>query len=299
MDFASMDVRTLTLLGAGLCTMASMHFTSQLIGQHLFYWKNPAQQKLIITIICMAPIYAVTSFFGLAEMRGGEILFTFLESIKECYEALVIWAFLSLMYKYVGISLNKKVVPDEIKGRIIHHGFPMTLFVPKEEKCDVKSLKRLEDWTWQFVILRPALSILVIFLEWMGWYVGAISWTVTIILNVSVSLAMYSLVLFYHLFHTELAPHKPLAKILCIKGVVFFSFWQGVVLQMLASAGIIRSEHIWLEISQIEAAYQNIFVCVEMVAFAVLQTYAFGVQEYSGNLEKILKDAQERRDKKD
>lgn len=97
---------------------------------------------------------------------------------------------------------------------------------PKEEKCDVKSLKRLEDWTWQFVILRPALSILVIFLEWTGWYVGAISWTVTIILNLSVSLAMYSLVLFYHLFHTELAPHKPLAKILCIKGVVFFSFWQ-------------------------------------------------------------------------
>jgi hypothetical protein len=89
MDFSSMDVRTLTLLGAGLCTMASMHFTSQLIGQHLFYWRDPAQQKKIIIIICMAPIYAITSFFGLAEMKGGELLFTFLESIKECYEALV------------------------------------------------------------------------------------------------------------------------------------------------------------------------------------------------------------------
>jgi len=97
---------------------------------------------------------------------------------------------------------------------------------PKEEKCDVKSLKRLQDWTWQFVILRPVLSIVVIILEWMGWYTGTISWTVTIILNVSVSLAMYSLVLFYHLFYAELAPHNPLAKILCIKGVVFFSFWQ-------------------------------------------------------------------------
>lgn len=106
---------------------------------------------------------------------------------------------------------------------------------PKEEKCDVKSLKRLQDWTWQFVILRPVLSILVIFLEWMGWYTSSISWTVTIILNVSVSLAMYSLVLFYHLFHAELAPHKPLAKILCIKGVVFFSFWQ--VKSLLSNTG--------------------------------------------------------------
>jgi len=212
---------------------------------------------------------------------------------------MVIWAFLTLMYKYVGISTHKKVVPDEIKGRLIHHSFPVTIFVPKEEKCDVKSLKRLQDWTWQFVILRPVLSIVVMFLEWMGWYTGAISWTITIILNVSVSLAMYSLALFYHLFAAELAPHKPLAKILCIKGVVFFSFWQGVVLQLLATAGIIRTEHIWLEISQIEEAYQNLFVCVEMVGFAVLQQYAFGVQEYSGDLDKVLQDAQRRREKRD
>lgn len=203
------------------------------------------------------------------------------------------------MYEYVGISTSKRVVPDEIKGRAIHHSFPMTLFVSKEEKCDVKSLKRLQDWTWQFVILRPLLSVLVIFLEWMGLYEGLISWTVTLVLNVSVSLAMYSLVVFYHLFHAELAPHNPLAKILCIKGVVFFSFWQGVALQLLAAAGIIRAEHIWLEINQIEEAYQNIFVCVEMVGFAILQQYAFSVQEYSGNYDKILQDAQRRREKKD
>ncbi|KAG0555895.1 hypothetical protein M758_11G009400 [Ceratodon purpureus] len=216
-----------------------------------------------------------------------------------CWSVQVIASFLGLLYDYVGIATHKQVVPDEVKGRIIHHSFPMTVFVPKEEKCDVKSLKRLQDWTWQFVILRPVLSIIVMFLEWMGWYVGPIAWIVTIVLNVSVSLAMYSLVLFYHLFHAELAPHKPLAKILCIKGVVFFSFWQGVVLQLLATAGIIRSEHIWLEVSQIEEAYQNLFVCVEMVAFAVIQQYAFGVQEYSGDLDKLLADAQRRREKKD
>jgi hypothetical protein len=75
-------------------------------------------------------------------------------------------------------------------------------------------------------------------------------------------------------------------------------FPQGVVLQLLATAGIIRTEHIWLEITQIEEAYQNLFVCVEMVVFAVLQQYAFGVQDYSGDLDKFLADA-ERREKKD
>jgi hypothetical protein len=129
MDITQMDGRTLTLLGSGLCTMASVHFTTQLVSQHLFYWKNPAQQRLIIVIVCMAPVYALTSFFGLAEIKGSEVLFTVLESIKECYEALVIACFLSLLYGYAGVSTSKKQIPDGIKGRIIHHSFPVTLFV--------------------------------------------------------------------------------------------------------------------------------------------------------------------------
>jgi Mn2+/Fe2+ NRAMP family transporter len=100
MDITQMDGRTLTLLGSGLCTMASVHFTTQLVSQHLFYWKNPAQQRLIIVIVCMAPVYALTSFFGLAEIKGSEVLFTVLESIKECYEALV-----SILIAFIGWSV--------------------------------------------------------------------------------------------------------------------------------------------------------------------------------------------------
>jgi Mn2+/Fe2+ NRAMP family transporter len=106
MDITQMDGRTLTLLGSGLCTMASVHFTTQLVSQHLFYWKNPAQQRLIIVIVCMAPVYALTSFFGLAEIKGSEVLFTVLESIKECYEALV-----SILIAFFGLSVCLSVFP--------------------------------------------------------------------------------------------------------------------------------------------------------------------------------------------
>ena len=37
------------------------------------------------------------------------------------------------------------------------------------------------------------------------------------VLNVSVSLAVYALMALYHAFQAELAPHRPLAQILCIK----------------------------------------------------------------------------------
>ncbi len=41
----------------------------------------------------------------------------------------VIACFLSLLYSYAGVSTSKKQIPDGIKGRIIHHSFPVTLFV--------------------------------------------------------------------------------------------------------------------------------------------------------------------------
>eukprot|EP00246_Nothoceros_aenigmaticus_P005170 TRINITY_DN1704_c0_g2_i1.p1 TRINITY_DN1704_c0_g2~~TRINITY_DN1704_c0_g2_i1.p1 ORF type:complete len:306 (+),score=54.91 TRINITY_DN1704_c0_g2_i1:192-1109(+) len=284
-QFLKWDLRTSTLVAAGFCTMLSVHFTSQLLSQHLFYWKNPKEQKAIVVIILMAPVYAVNSFFGLVKITGSETLFTFLDAIKECYEAIVIAAFLYLMYSYMGISVSKNIIPDEIKGRVIHNSFPLTLFVPHEAPLNQKNLKLIQWWTWQFIILRPLLSAVMILLQKLEVYEGAITWVISITLNLSVSLAMYSLVLFYHLFHKELAPHNPLAKFICIKGVVFFSFWQGVVLQLLASAGALRREHMWLEVNQIEEAYQNLLVCVEMAVFAVFQQYAFSVAEYSKDFE--------------
>lgn len=89
MDLSKMDAPTLTLLGAAGCVMLSMHFTVQLVSQHLFYWKNPKEQKAIIIIVLMAPLYAITSFVGLLDIQGSKTFFTFLEAVKECYEALV------------------------------------------------------------------------------------------------------------------------------------------------------------------------------------------------------------------
>lgn len=97
---------------------------------------------------------------------------------------------------------------------------------PRSVKLDQHTLKLLKYWTWQFVVIRPVCSVLMIALQLLGLYTSWISWTFTIVLNISVSLALYSLVIFYHVFAKELAPHKPLSKFLCIKGIVFFCFWQ-------------------------------------------------------------------------
>ncbi|XP_030543639.1 transmembrane protein 184C-like [Rhodamnia argentea] len=289
MDLSTLDRGQITVLGSAFCVMLTMHFTVQLLSQHLFYWKNPKEQKAIIIIILMAPIYAADSFIGLLDIQGSKAFFMFLDAVKECYEALVIAKFMALMYSYLNISISKNIVPDGIKGREIHHSFPMTLFQPHTVRLDHHVLKLLKYWTWQFVVIRPTCSILMITLQVLGMYPSWLSWTFTIILNISVSLALYSLVVFYHVFDKELAPHKPLAKFMCIKGIVFFCFWQGVVLEILAAVGILKSHHFWLDVEHIEEAIQNVLVCMEMVVFSVLQQYAYHVAPYSGEAESKMK----------
>ncbi|XP_059662606.1 uncharacterized protein LOC132308522 [Cornus florida] len=279
-----------TLMGSTICVMLTMHFTVQLLSHHLFHWKNPKEQKAILIIILMAPIYAIDSFVGLIDFQGSKAFFMFLESVKECYEALVMAKFLALMYTYLNISISKNIVPDEIKGRKIHHSFPMTLFQPRTAHLNHHTLKLLKYWTWQFVVIRPVCSVLMIALQLLGIYPSWVSWTFTIILNVSVSLALYSLVIFYHVFAKELEPHKPLAKFLCIKGVVFFCFWQGVVLDVLVALGIIRSHHFWLDVEHLEEALQNALVCVEMVFFSAFQQYAYSAAPYSDDAATTVKD---------
>jgi hypothetical protein len=48
----------------------------------------------------------------------------------------------------------------------------------------------------------------------------------TLINNVSISLALYALFLFYFATHDLLRPYNPVLKFFTIKAIIFMSFWQ-------------------------------------------------------------------------
>jgi Organic solute transporter Ostalpha len=84
----------------------------------------------------------------------------------------------------------------------------------------------------QFVLIKPFTAIVAIIFERQGIYhEGHFEFSsgylyLSAVNNVSISLSLYCLVLFYMATEERLKPFSPFAKFLCIKAILFFSFWQ-------------------------------------------------------------------------
>lgn len=78
-------------------------------------------------------------------------------------------------------------------------------------------------------------------------------------------------------------PNRPLPKFLCVKAIIFFSFWQSVVVALLVSVGVIPEGNVskkpnqrpndlfqfYIVAEHISVAIQDFLVCIEMVPFAI------------------------------
>jgi len=146
----------------------------------------------------------------------------------------------------------------------------------------------------QFVVLKPSLAVLAAVLESKGWYGdGDFSlnkgylW-ITIVDNISITVSMYFLVLFYHVTKNELKPFNPMSKFLCIKLVIMFAFWQGIVMAFLGWLGVLNEENVhlgkdWQSEEEIGTALQNLIICIEMMLVAIAHSYAYGYDTYKSS----------------
>ncbi|OAY64533.1 Transmembrane protein 184A [Ananas comosus] len=92
---------------AGATVLAMLH-----IYRHLQNYTEPTYQRLIVRIIFMVPVYAVMSFLSLV-LRDHSIYFN---SIREVYDAWVIYNFLSLCLAWVG---GPGAVVLSLSGRVL------------------------------------------------------------------------------------------------------------------------------------------------------------------------------------
>src|SRR5690554_2356 len=100
---------------------------------------------------------------------------------------------------------------------------------------------------------------------------------------------MYSLVLFYLAAKDDLAPIKPMPKFLCIKAVIFFSFWQGVAIAIIKYFGGFEENGLWT-VDDITNGLQNFLICIEMFLISIVHIFVFGYEAFRNpNKEPFLR----------
>eukprot|EP00262_Sarcandra_glabra_P021072 TRINITY_DN8682_c0_g1_i1.p1 TRINITY_DN8682_c0_g1~~TRINITY_DN8682_c0_g1_i1.p1 ORF type:complete len:430 (+),score=45.57 TRINITY_DN8682_c0_g1_i1:341-1630(+) len=256
------------------CTVAAIALAVFHIYKHLLNYTEPTYQRYIVRIIFMVPVYAMMSFLSLVLNKSA----IYFNSIREVYEAWVIYNFLSLCLAWVG---GPGSVVLSLSGRLLKPScYLMTCCFPAIP-LDGRFIRRCKQGCLQFVILKPILVSATFVLYAKGKYEdGNFSAKqsylyVTIIYTISYSLALYALALFYVACRDLLRPFNPVPKFIMIKSVVFLTYWQGVLVFLAAKSGFINN-------AEEAAEFQNFIICVEMLIAAVGHRYAFPYKEYAG-----------------
>ncbi|XAR56198.1 hypothetical protein NMG60_11036580 [Bertholletia excelsa] len=254
---------------AGAIALALFH-----IYRHLLNYTEPTYQRFIVRIIFMVPVYALMSFLSLV-LSESSIYFN---SIREIYEAWVIYNFLSLCLAWVG---GPGAVVISLSGRLLKPNWCLMTCCFPPLPLDGRFIRRCKQGCLQFVILKPVLVAITLILYAKGKYHdGNFSpdqsyLYLTIIYTLSYSMALYALALFYVACRDLLQPFNPVPKFIIIKSVVFLTYWQGVLVFLAAKSGFIKD-------AAQAADFQNFIICVEMLIAAAGHLFAFPYKEYAG-----------------
>ncbi|XP_046522840.1 transmembrane protein 184A isoform X4 [Equus quagga] len=260
---------------------------------HLRSYTVPNEQRYIIRLLFIVPIYAFDSWLSLL-LLGAHQRYIYFDSVRDCYEAFVIYSFLSLCFQYLG---GESAIMAEIRGKPIRSSCFYGTCCLRGRSYSIGFLRFCKQATLQFCVVKPIMALVTIILQAFGKYhdgdfnIHSGYLYVTLIYNVSVSLALYALFLFYFATRELLRPFEPVLKFLTIKAVIFLSFWQGMLLAILERCGAIPEVQVIdgskVGAGTVAAGYQNFIICIEMLFASIALRYAFTCQVYSEKKENL------------
>lgn len=271
---------------SGVFVWTALLLTCHQIYLHLRNYTIPNEQRYIIRILFIVPIYSFDSWLSLL-LIGNDQYYVYFDSVRDCYEAFVIYSFLSLCFEYLG---GESTIMTEIRGKPVKSSCFYGTCCLQGMSYSIGFLRFCKQATLQFCIVKPIMAVVTIILQAFGKYhdgdfnVQSGYLYITIVYNFSVSLALYALFLFYFATKDLLHPFEPVLKFLTIKAVIFLSFWQGMLLAILERCGAIPEVQIIngkpVGAGTVAAGYQNFIICIEMLFAAIALRYAFTCQVY-------------------
>ncbi|XP_050077357.1 transmembrane protein 184C [Anopheles maculipalpis] len=276
----------LILIG-GLFVLCAIPISIWQIAQHTIHYTQPQLQRHIIRILWMVPIYALNALLCLIYPSKS----IYMDSIRECYEAYVIYNFMKYLLNYLNLEMDLERALEF--NTQTHHFIPCCCL--STWRMGREFVHNCKHGILQYTVVRPLTTIIACICQLNhvygeGEFRASVAFPYLVFINnCSQSIAMYCLALFYRATRNELRAMKPLPKFFCIKAVIFFSFFQSVIIYFLVYYDIIKdifdSNTSEFE-SQLELStkLQNFLICIEMFLAALAHHYSFSHQPYVINI---------------
>jgi len=260
-----------------------------LMFMHTIRYSRPIEQKHIIRILFMVPVYALVSFLSIVFYTHS----VYYEVLRDCYEAFAIASFFSLMCAYIAPNLHlQKEYFRKIKPK--QWIWPMRWL----QKCAggengwLRTPRSGLTWfnviwvaVFQYCFIRVTMTITAVLTQYFDRYCleslnPAFShiW-VMVIEGAAVSVTMYCIIQFYVQVRADIAQHKPILKVLAIKLVIFLSFWQTILISFLTSSGAIKASQ-KIQTPDIKVGIPSMLLCIEMALFAIFHLWSFSYKPY-------------------
>jgi len=232
-----------------------------------------------IRILFMVPIYSIQAWLALIlELEGFNKV---LEFLRKGYECIVIIAFAQLLVQQLG-------------GIVC-----LCMNLGDEQCCHLPPVRwvvyRL-SWTPPKRFVRRTLGGLLQYVpvSLCAATFGAVTWLwprlffytqpcCNAVICVSQAIAMYCLVVFYHANQADLAPLRPVMKLVFIKVMIFFTIWQNIGLHTANRLGAFerwsnQSKPHWTE-DQLCEAIGNGLLVIEMFMLSLVHHIVYPPQE--------------------
>ncbi|XP_006456404.1 hypothetical protein AGABI2DRAFT_228341 [Agaricus bisporus var. bisporus H97] len=265
---------------AGGCAVLTVLISTISVLSHCRNYTNRSQQRQILRILYMPPVYGTISFVSYRFFRD----YTYYSFIQSVYEAIGLSAFLLLLISYVAATAAGGSAEKALE-RKDKRPLPIPFCCWRYRPTKGYFMYTVKWSVLQYVIIRPVASIAGIVCEnldvlckqsgfsfrWAHLYIECVNF-------ISISIALYGLLVFYGLTAEELRGRRPMAKFLAIKLIVMFTFYQSFVFEALEGR-VIHETQYWTE-TNISNGLSALTICVEMVLFALYMMWAYPYSEY-------------------
>ncbi|KAF5372342.1 hypothetical protein D9615_009300 [Tricholomella constricta] len=311
---------TAVLVLSGVSTFIAVVVSVMSIYLHLKNYRKPILQRMVIRIMLMVPIYGISSLIALFSLeaafvidairdiyevstrpcllRSRRVFFypvqwsdiyhhAFLMNTRaHCFSemAFVIYCFFVLLLSYLGGERSLLIL---LHGRPPKdHVFPVSIFRREIDVSDPHTFLFLKRGILQYVQVKPILAAVTLILKAWGKFnegdfrANSGYLYVSIIYNTSICLSLYCLAVFWLCVNDDLKPFRPVPKFLCVKGILFFSFWQAIGVSILVAAGAIKKLGPYTDAEHISLGLTDTLICLEMPIFAFAHMYAFSHTDY-------------------